>query len=186
LLAIPAPRLGFIGALSGYKVDFELLRRLAEARPDWSVVLIGKVGEGDPGTDASLLAGPENIHLLGPRDYKDLPAYLKGFDVALLPSRLNDYTESMFPMKFFEYLAAGVPVVSVDLPALRQFRGAFYLGSTLQRFVAAVEAALAEGEAPKRRRRALAEEQTYERRTEKMMDILGRSRKHGMVGMGAP
>jgi glycosyltransferase involved in cell wall biosynthesis len=120
LLALPAgPRLGFIGAVSGYKLDLDLLVRLARHRPECQVVLIGRVGEGDPGTDLSVLAGLPNVHLLGPRPYGHLPAYLRGFDLALLPCPLNAYTRSMFPMKFFEYVAAGVPVVATALPALQ-------------------------------------------------------------------
>src|SRR5690606_8984533 len=108
LAALPQPRIGFGGAISGYKLDLPLVRRVAESYPEWSVVLIGQIGEGDPWTDVRALRGVPNLHLLGPRPYADLPAYLKGFDVAILPSPINAYTRGMFPMKFFEYLAAGV------------------------------------------------------------------------------
>ena len=63
LAAIPRPRLGFAGAISGYKVDFQLVRQVAGAHPDWSVVLIGEVGEGDPWTDSSILQGLPNLYL---------------------------------------------------------------------------------------------------------------------------
>lgn len=172
LAKIPSPRAGFIGAISGYKVDFKLVRYLAEQRPDLSVVLIGKVGEGDPWTDPKLLEGLPNLHLLGPRDYTELPRYLKGFDVALLPNTMTEYTESMFPMKFFEYLAAGKPVVSVDLPALRQYAAVFHPARTPQEFVGAVVDALAGRTAPLEQRLALAREHTYEARTAKMMKLV--------------
>ena len=106
LAALPTPRIGFIGAISGYKLDFPLLRKIAMAHPEWSVILIGKVGEGDPWTDVADLRSIPNIHFFGPRPYALLPGYLKGFDVAILPSAINEYTAGMFPMKFFEYLAA--------------------------------------------------------------------------------
>ena len=124
LVALPAPRIGFVGAVSGYKLDFELIRGLALVRPGYSFVLIGQVGEGDPWTDASRLSGLPNLHLLGPRPYSALPAYLAGMQAAMLPSAANPYTAAMFPMKFFEYLAAGLPVVTTPLPALGRVRRA--------------------------------------------------------------
>lgn len=172
LAAIPGPRLGFIGAISGYKVDFQLIRRVAESRPDWSVVLIGDVGEGDPWTDSSLLRGLPNMHLLGPRAYKDLPAYLKGMDVALLPNQVNEYTDAMFPMKFFEYLAAGRPVVSVDLKALRNFADVAAVAGTPEQFIAAIEKTLA-GDVPALEQRlGVAREHTYEARTQRMLALV--------------
>jgi glycosyltransferase involved in cell wall biosynthesis len=169
---IPAPRIGFIGAISGYKIDFDLIRFVAQSRPDWSIVLIGKIGEGDPWTDSSTLSGLSNIYLLGPRSYMDLPGYLKAFDVALLPNRLNDYTESMFPMKFFEYLAAGKIVVSVDLLSLQEFKDTVLIAKTPAEFVKQIEAALDGKGLSLEKRLELARAYTYESRTEKMMQLL--------------
>lgn len=118
----PGPRLGFIGAISSYKLDFDLLAQLSRRRPDAQIVLIGRVGEGDPATLLHQLDHCSNVHMLGPRPYRQLPSYLRGFDLALLPCVINAYTCSMFPMKFFEYLAAGVPVLTTDLPALSDYR----------------------------------------------------------------
>lgn len=174
LAAIPGPRMGFVGAISGYKLDFELIRFVAQTRPDWSVVLIGKVGEGDPWTDTAGLRGLPNVHLLGPRPYAALPAYLKGLDAALLPNARNDYTDSMFPMKFFEYLAAGRPVVSVDLPALRDYGDAVTLASSPVAFVVGIEDALRGAGAGLERRLAMARENTWEIRLDRMLDVLGR------------
>lgn len=171
-LNIPAPRIGFIGAISEYKVDFRLIRFLAEARPDWSIVLIGKVGEGDPWTETKLFEGINNIHLLGPRPYSKLPGYLKGIDVAILPNKLNDYTESMFPMKFFEYLAAGKPVVSVDLPALHDYCNVIYRAQSPQDFVAGIDKTLKRDMPSLEKRLEVAKEHTYETRTAKMLKLI--------------
>jgi len=114
---IKKPVIGFVGAISAYKLDFELIAFLAKEKPEWSIVLIGKVGEGEPGTDVKIL-DRENIYLLGPRSYDELPAYLKCFDVATIPVSLNSYTHAMFPMKFFEYLAAGKCIVSTRINSL--------------------------------------------------------------------
>jgi hypothetical protein len=143
------------------------------------VVLIGKVGEGDPWTDPALLEGLPNLHLPGPRPYAQLPAYLKGFDVAMLPSTRNEYTDSMFPMKFFEYLAAGRPVVSVALPALAAFRHAAAQHDEPAAFVAALDDAIAGGAASLEARLAVAREHTYDGRMTRMLALLegaGRAR----------
>ena len=174
LARIPEPRVGFVGAISGYKVDFALLRLLALAHPEWSIVLIGEVGEGDPWTDVSALAGLPNLHLMGSRPYSLLPAYLKGLRVGILPNRLNDYTASMFPMKFFEYLGAGLPVVSVDLPALRDHADIARLASTPQAFIESVECALKTSDLTLEERLERARQHTYSSRTEAMLQILGR------------
>lgn len=169
---LPRPRIGFVGAISAYKLDFSLVRALAESHPQWSIVLIGKVGEGDPWTNVDVLRDVPNVHLLGPRPYAELPAYLKGFDTAILPNALNDYTRGMFPMKFFEYLAAGCPVVSSALPALREYRHVAYLADSQEDFIAAVEHTLRGACAPLAERLDVAREHTYARRTARMMDLL--------------
>ena len=172
LTEIPNPRIGFIGAISGYKIDFQLVRQVAQARPDWSIVLIGDIGEGDPWTDSSVIKGISNIHFLGPRPYNSLPAYLKGFDVALLPNNVNEYTDSMFPMKFFEYLAAGKPVVSVNLKAIKEFSDVVSIALTADEFTTAIADALIDDTQSLDKRLATAKKYTYETRTKRMLDII--------------
>ncbi|MDQ3800502.1 MAG: glycosyltransferase family 1 protein [Acidobacteriota bacterium] len=108
--AIPRPRLGYAGVIDE-RVDIELIREIAEKRPDWQIVMIGpvvKISEAD-------LPRPGNIHYLGMKDYKDLPSYIAGWDVALMPFALNDSTRFISPTKTPEYLAAGKPVVSTAI-----------------------------------------------------------------------
>ena len=169
---ISKPIIGFVGAISGYKVDFGLLREMASSHPDWSIVLIGKIGEGDPWTDVTALKDLNNVIFLGPKDYQTLPNYMKAFDVAILPSLLNEYTKSMFPMKFYEYLAAGLPVVSTALHSLEKYEGLVYLAKTNEDFIFGVEKALRDGNFNLEERLACAKEQTYEHRTKKMFDII--------------
>jgi glycosyltransferase involved in cell wall biosynthesis len=118
IAALRAPRIAFTGAIVATKLDFELLLELARARREWSFALVGPVGPGDPRTDASGLAAEPNIDLLGPRAYVELPAVLRGADAGLIPYSINELTGSIFPMKVYEYLAAGLPVVATPLPAL--------------------------------------------------------------------
>lgn len=172
LRVIQPPRIGFIGAISSYKIDFNLIAYVARAHPDWSVVLIGKVGEGDPWTNIENIKNLPNVFILGPRPYTQLPAYLKGIDVAILPNQLNAYTQAMFPMKFFEYLAAGKPIVSVNLPALREYSDMAYLAKSYEDFVLGIEKALDDSVEKRIKRSMIASQYTYKNRTEQMMLII--------------
>jgi glycosyltransferase involved in cell wall biosynthesis len=173
LKSIAAPRAGFIGAISRYKMDFELLVETADRLPNVSFVLIGPVGAGDPGTDISSLEKRKNVFILGARDFGDLPSYLKGLDVCLIPFRINETTLHVFPMKFFEYLSAGKPVVSTRLPSLEEYAGLCYLASEVGTFVSSIEAALAEDRSTNREARiALAAENSWERRIETLSELV--------------
>jgi glycosyltransferase involved in cell wall biosynthesis len=118
LEGLPRPRLVFQGAIVATKLDVGLIAESARLRPDWSFVLVGPRGAGDPSGDLSPLDREPNIHLVGARDERDLPTVLRGADAGLIPYAINDLTRSVFPMKVYEYLAAGLPVLSTPLPAL--------------------------------------------------------------------
>ena len=132
---LPAkPVIGFYGNLYDW-VDQNLLAAIATLRPQWNLVLIGKIM-----TDVSRLQRP-NIHLLGPRPYEALPAYCRGFDVGIIPYKVNDpRMQSVNPLKLREYLAAGLPVVSVDIPEVHGLP--VRLANTPEEFVARIEEAL--------------------------------------------
>ncbi len=150
IAALPSPRLVFTGAISAVKLDIPLLVELARARRDWSLALVGPVGLGDPTTDISALAAEPNVHLLGPRSYADLPSVLRGADAGLIPYVSSALTDSIFPMKVYEYLAAGLPVVATPLPALAGVEQVATAADGAA-FRAALERALAE-ESPALRR----------------------------------
>jgi len=153
--ALPAPRLLFTGAVSALKVDMRLLVELAGARPDWSVILVGPVGLGDPGTDVSALSEAPNIHLIGVRAYEQLPAVLREAQVGLIPYLRNQLTDSIFPMKVYEYLAAGLPVVATPLPALQGVTE-IAMAPDAAGFVEAIEHELAKDTPERRRERSAA------------------------------
>jgi UDP-galactopyranose mutase len=139
---IPRPRLGFYGVIDE-RMDLDLLRGLAAARPDWHIVLIGPVTK----IDENSLPRGANLHYLGPRPYDDLPAYLAGWDVALLPFARNESTRFISPTKTPEYLAAGKPVVSTSIQDVVQpygEAGLVRIADTVDATVAAVLAAMAE------------------------------------------
>lgn len=173
LADIPGPRVVFTGAVVATKLDIDLLVTLARRRPEWAFVLVGPVGVGDPTTDVSRLAAEPNVHLLGGRRYDDLPSVLRGADVALIPYAINDLTRSVFPMKVYEYLSAGLEVVSTPLPALADVSAVRTAGTSTE-----VEAALAQAlaeDAPHRRRErsAAALAHSWDARIEEIATWLG-------------
>lgn len=107
---IPHPRIGFFGVIDE-RMDIELLSGIAKARPDWHFVMIGPVVKIDPAT----LPNYENIHYLGGKSYQELPGYVGGWDIAMLPFARNESTRFISPTKTPEYLAAGKPVISTSI-----------------------------------------------------------------------
>jgi UDP-galactopyranose mutase len=136
---LPHPRLGFYGVLDE-RLDLELLPALADAHPEWQIILIGPVVKIDP---ANLPRRP-NLHYLGPRDYKQLPAYVAGWEVCLLPFARNAATRFISPTKTLEYMAAERMIVSTPIKDVAEPYGDIvYLGDTAPAFIAACEEALA-------------------------------------------
>ena len=137
---LPKPRLGFYGVIDE-RFDIELLDKIAEARPNWSFVMVGpvvKISEDD-------LPRRPNIHYLGGKTYGELPAYLSGWDVALMPFAMNESTQFISPTKTPEYLAGGKPVVSTPVKDVVRTYGhleGVKIASTADKFIAACEAAL--------------------------------------------
>jgi UDP-galactopyranose mutase len=139
---IDRPRLGYAGVIDE-RLDLELVAALADARPNWQLVLVGPVAKIDP---ESLPRRP-NLHYLGPKDYADLPAYLRGWDAALLPFARNRATRYISPTKTPEYLAAGLPVVSTSITdVVRPYgeEGLVHIAEDAAGFVAAAEQAMHE------------------------------------------
>ena len=107
---IPHPRLGFFGVIDE-RFDRDLLDQIAASKPDWQFVIIGPIVKIDPES----LPKHKNIHYLGGKKYEELPAYLAGWDIALLLFARNESTRSISPTKTPEYLAAGKPVISTSI-----------------------------------------------------------------------
>ncbi len=141
LQPIPRPIVGFVGGLSQW-VDIGLIGALARARRDWSFVLVGPVG-----TDVSALRDLDNVTLLGARPYHKLPAYLAAMDVGLIPFKQDSVTYHADPIKAYEYLAAGLPVVATEMPALRRLSHVVRLANSPEAFLALIAAAIDEGRA---------------------------------------
>ena len=123
----------------------DLIEGVARLRPEWHLIMIGPVVKIDPAT----LPRHPNIHYLGQKAYSELPAYIAGWDVAMLPFALNDSTRFISPTKTPEYLAAGKPVVSTPIRDVVRPYGEMnlvYIARTPEEFVECIEAALAGGE----------------------------------------
>lgn len=136
---IQGPIIGYYGALSPW-FDVGMVREAAIARPNWQFVIIGK----RTGSDVSSIQRLKNVHLLGEKTYAELPSYLHQFDVACIPFRSTPLTEAADPVKFYEYLSAGKPVVAVDLPELRPHHDYLYLAHSGAEFITQIEKALEE------------------------------------------
>ncbi|MHB1847023.1 MAG: glycosyltransferase, partial [Deltaproteobacteria bacterium] len=166
LARLPKPVFGFFGLIADW-VDLELLGRLADRWPNGSVVLIGKET-----TDCSALRRRPNVHLLGRRPYSALPSYCKGFDVALMPFRVNQLTLAANPLKVREYLAAGLPVVSTAIPEVESL-GLCRIGCDPEKFLCEVAAALEEA-GPRRERSDAISHEGWDARLGELREHVGR------------
>lgn len=139
LASLPRPRIGFFGTLRDF-LDYDLIAHLAKARPSWTFALIGQER-----CDVSPIKGLQNVHRLGQKAHDELPAYCKGFDVGLIPYRIDNDVKFINPLKLREYLSAGLPVVSTDMPEVQPYAHLCHIAKTGDEMVAAIERALGEG-----------------------------------------
>jgi hypothetical protein len=133
------------------RIDLELIRALAERRPEWQIVLVGPIAKIDPAD----IPNAANVHHLGMKSYTDLPAYLSGWDVAIMPFAINDATKFISPTKTPEYLAGGRPVASTPITDVVHpygSNGLVEIGDGIDEFEKAVARALATDTASLQRR----------------------------------
>jgi glycosyltransferase involved in cell wall biosynthesis len=172
VVGLPRPVFGFAGNFLATKVDFELLEHVASARSECTLLLIGP---STPETLTSLerLGRLPNVRWLGRKPYDQLPTYVAAFDVGLIPYVANDYTRSCFPLKLYEYLAAGKPVVASGLPELAEMEPDVVLADSPASFVDAIGAALGRAGATDRARRMqIASRNSWEARTDKLLGLV--------------
>ncbi len=164
---LPKPVIGFLGGVQ-YWVDFDLIAHAARSHPEWSFVFVGSV---EPLARVDKVRGLANVYFLGRKPYADLPGYTAGFDVCVNPYVLDGVAANVDPLKLYDYLASGKPVVSVDIPAASRFAEVIYLTKTPDEFVKALEAALASpGDSAARQR--LAADHSWEARFAHVQRIL--------------
>lgn len=171
-LGLPRPVIGYVGLISS-RLDLKALVNLAQAQPAWSLVFVGEVvPTACEGEIAALRASP-NVHLLGVRPAAEIPALIAGWDVGLIPYCVNTETEHASPLKLYEYLAAGLPVVSADVPAVRPFASLVYIVPEGGSYAEAIARALAENSAQARLARwAAVRSHSWDARVETLSRIL--------------
>jgi glycosyltransferase involved in cell wall biosynthesis len=164
---LQGPVIGFFGLIADW-VDLDLIRFLAQSRPDCNFVLIGKVT-----TDVSLFEGLDNVHLLGQKTYEELPGYVKAFDIAVLPFVMNELTIASNPLKLREYLAAGLPVVSCAIPEAERLKHLIKIGRNRNEFLDHVNAILASGRTgPQMRISSQMDSESWDQKVEELSQIL--------------
>jgi len=175
LARIPRPRLGYVGSLH-FQIDYGLVAMLAQARPEWNFVFVG----GSPGgTDRDERAEKElklcrscpNVHFLGEKHRSEVPAYVSNMDVNLMLYRLSSETwiKAIYPLKLHEYLAVGKPVVSADIPAVREFSAVVRIAAGFTAWLQAIEEALHSGGiGTETERRAVAAQNSWDARAATM------------------
>jgi uncharacterized SAM-binding protein YcdF (DUF218 family)/glycosyltransferase involved in cell wall biosynthesis len=151
LAALKRPVVGYVGGLHQW-VDQDLVARVAEQLPDLSFAMVGPAQ-----SDVTTLERRTNIHLLGARAHRELPRYVKGFDVGLVPYKVTEYTANVYPTKLNEYLVMGIPVVATDLPEIARFNREHgqivSVAADSQTFAAAIRRALTDSTPAERARR---------------------------------
>jgi lipopolysaccharide heptosyltransferase II len=174
---ISNPIIGMIGNLH-QRVDFSLLRYIAVSHPEWSVVIVGDWSGADPKLIKSdlikQLKSMANVYWLGHQRFDELPKILRGFDVCIIPYAVEDpFNKSCSPLKMYEYLATGKPIVSTDLPSVRTESEVIRIGRSYPEFVREIAAALDEqGDFLKEKRMAMARKNSWDNRAQKIMSII--------------
>ncbi len=166
LQEIPHPLIGYVGVINE-KLNLELLTAVAQKQTQWHFVLVGPVALKNEQEQLEILGSLPNVHLLGRKPVDRLPLYIHAFDICLIPYKRNEWTRNISPLKLYEYLASGVPIVSTGIPATEEFADTVWLACDPDAFSQAIDQAL-DADTPERRRKqqALAKNHTWGQRVE--------------------
>jgi glycosyltransferase involved in cell wall biosynthesis len=174
LASLPRPIIGYLGQIAD-KMDYELIAQVAGARPDWSLVFVGPVWSSKREQVAALEA-LGNVHFLGARPFDQLVPYLRGFDVCMLPHAISPLTRSMDPIKLYDYLTTGKPIVSTPVAGTERFLDVLYLADNATGFVMCIDDALVENGQLAERRLAYARQNTWSQRASQMWQVMSQNR----------
>jgi glycosyltransferase involved in cell wall biosynthesis len=181
----PKPVFGYTGTIHPDRVDLPLLSHLAATLQKGSLVLVGP--NHLPPETLARFTTRKNVFFTGPVPYREIPAYMQAFDVCITPHRMTPFTESLNPIKLWEYLAAGKPIVSTNVAGFRDYPQHVSIASTPEDFTRALSAALAEDPAKPRARRAEARRHSWESRVEQVESVIAsvmRARERTAVHAG--
>lgn len=168
---LPGKIVGYAGAIN-WRIDSELILHMAERQPDWSFALVGPVRPDL--AEAERLQSMPNVHFLGNKPVDALPAYCQAMDVCLIPYVLTEYTHHIFPLKLYEYMAAGKPIVSTDMAEMRAYEGdEMAIGRTNEEFHQAVARAMND-DTPERvaARQRSAQNESWDHRVEQISELI--------------
>jgi glycosyltransferase involved in cell wall biosynthesis len=169
------PRVGFIGAVQSHKVDVELIKYVASKMPHVDFVIAGPIGYGISGHGVDPEEFPANVSFPGLISRTDIPSFLSQLDVGIIPYLINDYTAGVFPMKVFEYLGAGLPVVATPLPSLVGEVAEVDFAATPEAFLDSLRTAVLDNDCSARQRRTkYALSHSWENRVEEALGLLSR------------
>jgi glycosyltransferase involved in cell wall biosynthesis len=138
ILACPEPRIGYVGKITPWRLDFDLIKYIAQTRPMWSIIMIGPIH-----THAKALVKElskfKNIVFLGPKKYYSLPNYIKGFNTCVLPHKVDALTESMDPIKLYDYMATGKPIVATGISEALKFKNIIRIANSKEDFLSSLD-----------------------------------------------
>ncbi len=185
LAAIEEPRLGYIGHI-GDRLDLAALTRLATGHPEWSLVFVGEVRFSGSTAAWEEFAALPNVHYLGTVPAAEVADYVRGFQVGLMPYVRDRHSENVSPLKLYEYLAAGIPIVSSDIPAAREFVGYVHIVEDGSAYDTFVKEALQDTDAQRRAARiSEARHATWEHRAQEISELI-RARGGDLETVGTP
>lgn len=172
IAGLPHPVIGYVGTMADW-VDYDLLVEMAQAHPSWSLAFVGYVHARTDSQGISQLKALPNVHLLGQQPFARLPEFYHGFDVCIIPFHLTEHTQYSNPVKIYEYLATGLPVVTTDLAPAHEFRHLLRIAKSRAEFIGHVESALSVPD-PKGRTARLeeAKRHTWDARVEQASALL--------------
>ncbi len=171
MAALAGKVVGYVGVID-FRLDVDLIAYMAERRPEWSFALVGPM-KGDT-QDMTRLRSLSNVHFFGRQRLEDVPSFVKGMDVGLIPYVLNDYTHHIFPLKLYEYMAAGKPIVASAMEEMLPYEGAeMAIGRSPEDFLAKVDEAIA-ADSPEKAaaRQRAATHESWDDRVEQVSAIL--------------
>ncbi|WP_026487367.1 glycosyltransferase [Caldanaerobius polysaccharolyticus] len=160
--------LGYVGVIRDW-VDIDLIDYIASRREDWSIVLIGPVGND---VDITRLRSKQNVHFLGARKQQELPRYIKYFDVCLNVFKVNELTKNVSPLKLYEYMATGKPIVSTRMPHVQNYTDVVYIADDYEDFIKKCEIAMGEDKSVVEKRIECAKQASWDNRMKDIMAII--------------
>jgi len=166
---IPAPIIGYVGVIQS-RIDVKLVKQIADLNPDKSFVFVGNVY---PEFDSNQLEKCPNVHFLGQKTYAELPAYVNHFHVCIIPHKVDQFTRSMNPLKLYEYLACGLPVISTPVSGMSIFGDLVKVAKDAESFSQEIDQALNDDyEHSRLQRKAAVRSHTWTQRVDRMLEII--------------